>query len=339
MRLGVTPARPEFDDMGKLLKSLGEGYKYHAFPLDDLGDPKKISDYTIIFLTCSGAAESWVKEKTTEHGPRPDTVKVTLNPDVMKKVAANLQEFVGNGGTLYASDLHYGLVAAAFPEVVDSGNIDKGRVQTVTAEVVDPGLREKIGPQISLKFDQPDWRPAAFSGEDVTTYLQGPYQTSSGEQKTTPLLVKFPYKKGTVIFTSFHNEKVAGKTELELLRYLVFAAITAKVDSEVTQTLAQGGFSAAKRSIFSASREQASITQTYRCTKAGELKFVLGFNSPATRLKLTVVSPEGQSFVEDGTSTLTVDVPHATIGDWKYTVTAVQLPSENFAYTVTVGQK
>jgi hypothetical protein len=36
---------------------------------------------------------------------------------------------------------------------------------------------------------------------------------------------------------------------------------------------------------------------------------------------------------------VTIDVPGAAVGTWNYTVTAVQIPNENFAFTVIVGQK
>jgi hypothetical protein len=338
-RLGVTPVRPEFDDMGTLLKSLGEGYKYHAFPLDDLGDPKALSEYNIIFLTCSGVPKSWVKEETGKPAAREGFTVVEVDEGKMKQVSENLKQFVSRGGTLYASDLHFGLVAGAFPELVDHRRVNKGRVQSLTAEVVDPGLRELIGAELPLKFDQPDWRPAAFTGEEVVTILRGDYQDAEGKQQTAPLLVKFPCKDGAVIFTSFHNEKQNSEAELKLLRYLVFAAVTAGVESRARSTMIQGGFKPARGGIFSASKGGPSVTQTYRCAKEADLRFVLAFESQGARLKFTVTGPGGKVYTEEGTSTLTIDVPKAAPGDWKYTVTAVQLPHENFAYTVTVGEK
>ena len=338
MRIGVTPARPEFDDMGSLLKSLGEGYKYRVFPLEDLGNLGKISEYSIIFLTCSGVPEAWVKDRMGR-AMRDNMIEVTLDDATMKPVYENLRTYVSRGGTLYVSDLHFGLVAKAFPELVDFRKIGTGRKQTIVAEVIDPGLRELIGSRLSLQFDQSEWRPAAFAGENVVTYLQGSYQSTSGEEKTCPLLVKFPYKDGTVIFTSFHNEKVNGAIETKLLRYLVFTAVTANVEAQVTKTMVQGGFSPAKKSLFSASKEQPAVTRTYQCTKEGQLQFVLGFQGAGARLRLTVVAPDGRKYEEEGNSTLTIDVPRAIVGDWQYTVTAIQLPNENFAFTVTVGQK
>ena len=63
LRLGVTPEVPEYDNMGGLLDSLGEGYKHVNFPLDDLLDDAKIADYDIIFLTCSGYPPTWLNTR------------------------------------------------------------------------------------------------------------------------------------------------------------------------------------------------------------------------------------------------------------------------------------
>ena len=181
--------------------------------------------------------------------------------------------------------------------------------QSVTAEVVDPGLRELIGSAIELTFDQPDWRPAAFHGEETTSYLRGEFQSKSGQERMAPLLVKFPFHDGNVIFTSFHNEKQHSDIETKLLRYLVFAAVTANVDTQVSNTMMRGGFSPAKRNLFSTSPGERSVGQIYNCTKIGDLQFVLGFANQGARLKLSVTSPDGKVLEREGTSTVTIDVP------------------------------
>ena len=65
----------------------------------------------------------------------------------------------------------------------------------------------------------------------------------------------------------------------------------------------------------------------------------LGFASQGARLKLSVTAPDGKVLEREGTSTVTIDVPSAAIGAWKYRVTAPEVPNENFPFTVTVGQK
>ena len=46
LRLGVTPKVPEFDNMAKLLDTLGDGYPYEMFPLNDLRYPEKLNATT-----------------------------------------------------------------------------------------------------------------------------------------------------------------------------------------------------------------------------------------------------------------------------------------------------
>ena len=339
LRLGVTPSGQAFDDMGRLLDSLGEGYRYQKFPLEDLLDKNKMAEFDVIFLTCSGVPVAWLGAKIGP-GERLDTEAYEPNEKALKPVYESLNQFVSRGGTLYASDLHYTLVARAFPDYARPDQAQRGvKDQKVNAQVVDPGLRELIGGEMPLQFDMEGWYPAAFAGEKLTTYLRGTYRPQMGEPRQAAFLVKFPYHDGTVIFTSFHNEKQNSETELKLLRYLVFSAVTAEVETRVQQTLVRGGFSPAKQNLFSASAGEPSATTTYHADKAGHLQFALGFQNLGARLKLTVKSPSGKTFEQEGESTFTIDVPAAEAGDWQYTVTAVRLPNENFPFTVTVGQK
>ncbi len=339
LRLGVTPLPGEgYDDMGKLLDSLGQGYKYTSFPLDDLRKGEKLSDFDVIFFTCSGVPQSWLGKRIGD-SQRKGAGVFEPNVEVLKQVSDNLRNFVLAGGTLYASDLHYKLIAQAFPEVAQPQQAQEGKTQKLNAEVVDAGLHKLIGGEMPLEFDQAGWYPAAFEGKDVTVYLRGKYTTDADTSQTAPLMVKFPEHDGTVIFTSFHNEKQNSETELKLLRYLVFSAVTAEVETKVQRTMVQGGFSPAKRNLFSASAAEQSATSVYHADKPGHLQFVLGFQNAGAQLRLTVVAPDGSQREQQSASTITIDVPDAQAGDWHYTVTAVKLPSENFPFTVTVGQK
>ena len=137
--------------------------------------------------------------------------------------------FVGDGGTLYVSDWQFGLVAIAFPEFIDRAQGAAGAVQTVHADVLDPGLQKLLGKsdQFEVRASRPG-SPRPSEAAKVTTYLRGSYETVSGDEETAALLVQFPFEAGTVIFTSFHNETQNSRTELDLLRYLVFTAVNAR---------------------------------------------------------------------------------------------------------------
>lgn len=252
LRIAVTP--PEYDDMGKLLDTLGTGYRYTQIEFDDLLDEKRLNRHDVVFVTCGYVPNRWVGVRLRNTGRNGGGI-YPVRPKIARQLKENLRGYVGRGGTLYVSDLLFDLVAMAFPETVDHSKAGAGAVQTVDAEVVDPGLQRLLGKEtIELHFDKPAWRPAAFAGPQVTTLLSGTYKTEAddgqGGEVTGPLLVQFPFEDGSVIFTSFHNEKQNSETERQLLRYLVFTTVTARTDAKVKRTMVRGGFSPVDRNLL-----------------------------------------------------------------------------------------
>lgn len=337
MRLAVVPEMAEFDDMGKLLDTLGDAYAYRRRGFDDLLDPQRLGKYDIVFITCSGYPENWLGDRSG--GELRGGALRSPDAETFAQAKTALRNFVKEGGTLYASDLHFNLIAECFPEFVDNRLLARGASQTVQAEVVDQGLREHIGDTLELAFDQESWAAAALSGEGMTTYLRGTFKTMDGSEKTAPLLVKLPHGQGNVVFTAFHNEKQNSEKEKQLLKYLVFSAVTANVDSEAGRQMAKGGFSATKKNLFSASRDAESVSQTYQNDTSSDLQFVLAFPEQGAVLELTVTGPDGTTERKQGTATITIDVPKAAAGAWTYSIKAIKVPSENFPFTITVGKK
>ncbi len=237
--LAVTkpPDFENWDDMGALLRTLGSGYQYAPISLDDLLDFDQLKKYDVVFVACSPVPKTWVEDERVRAGIRANTAVFGARTEIVDRLKKSLRRFVAGGGTLYASDWQFDLLHIAFPEMIDEAKVGRGEVQKVTADVVDPGLRKRLGPTIPLRFEKSDWRPAAFTGRDVTTYLKGEYRLTSGDRQTGPLLVSFPVGDGTVIFTSFHNEAQNNDVEKELLRYLVFTTVTAREDSRVKRTM------------------------------------------------------------------------------------------------------
>ena len=305
LKLAITPAR--FDDMGKLLDTLGAGFKYDIVEDAKLEDPAVCQRYDVIFLTCAE----------------------TNSPQSREKLKTALRQFVGQGGTLYASDLRFDLLAAAFPGFVDATAVAQGTQQDLRAEVLEPGLRAILGNELPLHFDLEGWRPAAFGGRNVTVYVKGKFQTTAGVSLESPLLVKFSAGNGTVLFTSFHNEKQNNDAEVQMLKYLVFTMVTAKVESKVTKTMVSGGFSPQQQNLLSATVDHPSVTSRYEHKQAGDLQFALGFERQGAKLRLEVKSPDGKSFVQEGDTTFTISVPAAGSGTWQYTVVAEKLPYPN----------
>jgi hypothetical protein len=313
LTLAVTP--PQHDDMGQLLSTMGKGYNtFDTITIEDLTDLDKFKKYDVLFLTCRN------------------------NPPRLPKLKLALREYVSDGGTLYASDLWYAVMAETFLEYAPPNWPTSGKKQDVAAQVVDPGLRDVLGSQLQLNFEIDGWTPALFEGKALSTILRGRYTPMKGDDEEVPLLVKFPFKRGTVIFTSFHNAKQNDESERKLLRYLVFIAATAKEEAKVIETIASGGFSPKKQNLLTASAENPSVTQTYRSTKGGRLKFALGFDNRGARLRLTIVGPDNKKIVKEGTETFYQEIANAPIGEWKYTVTALEVPYPDFPFRLTIGE-
>jgi hypothetical protein len=306
-----------WDDMSKLLDRLGQGYDHDKLRTKDLeNDPTKLDNYDVLFFTCSD-----------------DKKKFTLRDQLVK--------FVSRGGVLYASDWRYDAIKNAFPDMVDQSKEGEGLNGEVTAEVVDPGLRKLLGPTAHLHFDLPQWKTAAFGGPRVTVLMQGQYRRLDKSLASAPLLVKFPFgdKGGQVIFTSFHNEKETSELAEKLLKYLVFALVTAQVDAEVQENMKQGGFAAPPGNVLSTPKDNPSVTDKFQVQKKGSLVVALGFRDEGATLKLYIKAPDGRDWSKEVTSTVVLEVPDAPAGEWTYTVTAIRRPYENFPFTVTIGEK
>jgi hypothetical protein len=315
LRLAVTPAR--YDDMGKLLDGLGEGYKYVNIGTTDLNNVKKLAEFDVLFLTCAPSSYQDLR------------------------LATALRHYVERGGTLYASDLRFDVLARAFPEYADRAQFNRRGAgsQRVIARVVNPGLREVLGDKIHLNLNAGGWRPAGFLKHKVTTYLEGTYRTRETSFKG-PLMVKFSHGKGAVIFTSFHNAAQNTELESKLLHYLVFTAVTVQVETEVRKSMLSVGFTPLDARRLSASAGETTEPHTYSHAKAGPLQLALGFEArEGVKLRLTLQAPNGQKIQHEDSKTFAVEVPDAPAGEWRYAVTALEVPFANYPLTLTVGKK
>jgi hypothetical protein len=103
--------------------------------------------------------------------------------------------------------------------------------------------------------------------------------------------------------------------------------------------MVRGGFSPKERNLLSASADSQPVTQEFECRRAGPLQFVLGFEQPGAKLRLTVIGPGGIKHEQEGTSTFRIDIPDAQPGVWRYTITPVEVPFANYPFTLTIGEK
>jgi hypothetical protein len=324
--------------VGKLLDSLGAGYRYEVLELEKLLDAESLRRHDVLFLTCGCVPNDWLQGQLRQSA-RQGVRFGTLRSDIRERLQTALRGFVEAGGTLYASDWRFGLVEIAFPEFSDSAAAQPGAVQTVAADVLAPELQRRLGRTIDLHFDKPAWQPAAFRGEAVSVLLAGRYKSTAGRQVEAPLMVQFPCGKGIVIFTAFHNEKQHTAIEQELLRAVVFATVTARTTREAEHTLLRGGFATTERNLLTATAKDQAVTQTYHCRGGCTLRFVLAFMPQGAELKLSLLSPDGQRTERSGGATFAIEIPRATAGRWSCTITPLKVPYENFPFTLTVAEK
>lgn len=185
-----------------------------------LGNYAAMSMYDIIFFNCG-----------------VDDARATANPNTAT-YAANLRRFVEQGGSVYASDWAAPLIELAFPEFITwqggtptADNVEQakvGTVQTLTANVVDPGIRAALGQQtVNLSFDLPAWVAMKSTAPATQTYIRGNAERSQGffgtaQMANIPFTVGFDVGQGRVIFTSFHQERNVTPDMVAVLNLLVF---------------------------------------------------------------------------------------------------------------------
>ena len=179
LHLAVTP--PEYDDMGKLLDTLGSGYRHTKIAMNDLLDAERLRKYDVVFLTCGGAPRDWLGKRT---GAGQRDVGGRLPRAAEDRPAAphrRLRRFVDAGGTLYASDWQFGLVAIAFPEFVDLAKTPRRRRADRPRRGDRSGLAKAAGQGHRSELRRPGWQPAAFHQAKVDDLY--PRQLSNGVRR------------------------------------------------------------------------------------------------------------------------------------------------------------
>ena len=207
-----------------------------------LQSPTAMAAYDIIFINC---------------GDLYNKLAPFFGPDPRPIIAANLRNFVNQGGSLYVADWAAPWAEAAFPEIMDMHGTDtaisEARVgyapQTITANVLSPALQAVLNSQTAtIEFPHDpanniinnNW--AVLDGADPTAvvHLSGtaklcgpaesgffgnPCPASANVQANAPLLLTWKATSGgTVTYTSFHNERQGGVNQdmTKILRFLIF---------------------------------------------------------------------------------------------------------------------
>lgn len=184
---------PGFDNIGEILTSMNVDYELFT----------GLYDCTILFINCGTS-------------------------DVVDPSA--LAEFVRGGGCVYASDHAEEVIARAFRGVFEFGG-RLGGAGPVTADVIDPELKDLIGQRTKIEFDMGGWSILLGGGE---TLLEAACEEP---RRTVPIMSYAEVGKGSIFYTCFHNKAQTSAEEKQLLRLLVVKQFS----TTSRQTMAQTG--------------------------------------------------------------------------------------------------
>jgi hypothetical protein len=165
-------------------------------------EPTNLAQYDVIFFN-GGCLERGVFWDTN---PADDTPE---------HVAANIRDYVWNGGSVFATDWAYDIVETAWPDAIDFIGDDRvrdagqvGDFGNVDASVTDESLADYLGETgTRITYDLPVWPPINAVEPYVSIHLTGSVGYREGESTYTlasvPLLVSFSGGSGRVAFSTF----------------------------------------------------------------------------------------------------------------------------------------
>jgi len=184
--------------------------------VDFLTDLDAMQNYDILFFNC-GMGLNW--------------------RDDAPQIAANLRKYVREGGSIYASDWSYYMVEEGWPEKNDFigndnvfGDATTGRKGSVTGTVLDEAMRARLGrDSASISYDLDAWVPVEDVSGDAEVLIEGTYRWNElyggggGGTVTGPLATRVHDELGTVIYTSFHNERQVTDDMAHLLEEIILS--------------------------------------------------------------------------------------------------------------------
>jgi hypothetical protein len=229
LALDVVVVAGDYDDFGRVLDDMGfVNYRTvngadQTELTDFLSSAEELAKYDLIFFN-GGIVEDGVIYDLED----------TANP-VPATVIANLQAFVSDGGSIYASDWSYDIVERAWPDKIDFVGADeipdeaqKGDYELLEAAVTDASLSEYLSKQyIQIEYDLPVWPPIETTAQSVSVHLTGTVPYSDGLSDYTlssvPLLVTFNSGQGKVAFSTFRVVRNGDTDMLRTLQYIMYS--------------------------------------------------------------------------------------------------------------------
>lgn len=196
IRLGVSPTG--FDDVGGLLSKIGLRWK--KLKNEHFSNLKKLREFDVVFINCLAGGDAFSNKEA-------------------------LATYVEEGGILYASDCAKGHIEAAFPNSLGFSSNYYFNGDT-NASIISPDIQAVLGKQeIKINFNAVLYI-AENAHPEGEVFLEG---TSGG--KKHPITLGFPFGKGYVLFTAFHQYKKASRSERDLLKCILLVPISVGVNT------------------------------------------------------------------------------------------------------------
>lgn len=189
-----------------------------------------------------------------------------------------LERFIADGGTLMASDL----TSDAIEHFTNATFGWGGWGNSVPAEVVDPELAELLGQEtIDLDFDTAINEPASLP-PGATPLLRA-------SNRDSVIAYKFPYQRGSVVYTVFHNHSQPTDVEDALLQALLMVPIAESANTTVADTYATVVGDDTGGNDTQLLDESGNTTEVYRQASGGS-ETGIRTETTATTVRLEAVS-------------------------------------------------
>lgn len=193
-----------FDDVGAILTNLG--LRWQEISDDKFSDYNFLKRFDVIFINCLAGGD-------------PGSNAPALN------------RFVKEGGVLYASDCAESHIRHAFPdELTFQGNSYFS--SEVSCKISNNEMRSLLNKtNMSITFNSVLYVANEVTNSKAEIVLKSDV-AGIGE---IPITLQFPYDKGFVIYTAFHNYGTASKDEQELLKYLILKPIATALKTSLKE--------------------------------------------------------------------------------------------------------
>jgi hypothetical protein len=305
-----------WDDIGSILTGMGKSFSQITDA--SLVTYDNIKNYDSIFLNCNSSASRYSTD-----------------------AASSIKKFVEEGGTIYASDYAYDYVKKAFPGYIMFPNTPTiGSIQKVNAIITDLGMANYIGMNnIEINYDLSDWVVIDSVSPEVTTHVKGSYYSSNGLKTDKPLLVSFPYGKGKVIYTTFHNEKQLTDEVTKILEYLVLKVTQSIPENNVNDILNTFGYNHFSTMFSTLNPNEESQMFKFSCKEGRD--YFLTMDSFGGYYDVDLFKPDGTLYakIENPTLSNGIQIMNPETGEWGYKVSAKEVYFENAPFVVGIGEK